>query len=68
MRPELLQPLEAARVGVPAGEHGPPDHRAESLEQPLGQRPVLRRDHEEVRALRDGLGCAFGVYAMHAHE
>ena len=37
VRAELLQPLEAARVGKPAGEHGTAEHDAEPLEQAFRQ-------------------------------
>ena len=59
----LLEALEAPRIGIPAGENGAADDHAEPFEQPLGKRPVLRRDHEEVRAFGDCLRRALGVLA-----
>ena len=35
MRSDLLQPFQAARVGIPAGENGAAHDHAESLEQAL---------------------------------
>src|SRR5688500_15665070 len=68
MRPKRLQALEAARVGIPAGEYGSADHDAKSLEQALRQAAVLGGDHEEVSAFGDGLLRAFGVHAKRADE
>ncbi len=64
----LLQLLQASRIGIPAREHGPADHLAQPLEQALRQRAVIRRNHEEVRALCHRLHCALGVFAVHADE